>query len=54
MKTYCLQMTIKIGNIVFPYRRLVNGTNLKNEVIKYIKAGYVIESIKEVKENVNV
>ena len=49
MKTYCLRMIIKNGSILFPYRRLVIETNLKNEVIKYIKACYVIESIEEVK-----
>lgn len=49
MKTYSLQMIRKIGNTVIPYKRLVIETKLEKELITYIKAGYIIESIQEVK-----
>lgn len=51
MKIYSLQMERKVGRIVIPYNRLVNEVNLTNELMTYIKAGYVIKSIQEVKEN---
>lgn len=49
MKTYSLQMIRKIGNTVIPYKRLVIETKLEKELITYIKAGYIIKSIQEVK-----
>lgn len=48
MKTYSLQMSRKIGNTVIPYKRLIIETKLEKEIMTHIKAGYVIESIKEV------
>ena len=50
MKTYSLQMSRKIGNTVIPYKRLVIEIKLEKEIITYIKAGYVIESIQEVNQ----
>lgn len=49
MKIYKLFFIRQINNIKTPYTRLVSERNIDKEILTYFKAGYILESIQEVK-----